>query len=95
MQNPYVSAHNSIHANQIGQSIVHSAQLNPIYQRQDFQNRRSASEPAHEPQHPGRNVPTTTTIENSTTNNPNNSNDTNYHGGDFNCLQKITTIKVR
>lgn len=89
------SAHGAIHANQIGHNVHPHA--NPIYQRHDFQNRRSASEPAHELQ--AGNRANTTSTEQSTTNNPNNSNEPNHqHGDDCNyvdCLQKIPTVKVR
>lgn len=72
-------------------------QANPIYQRHDFQNRRSASEPAHEIQ-AGKRLANTVSTEKAT-NNTNNSNESNHqHGDDCNyvdCLQKITTVKVR
>lgn len=90
------SAHGStIHANQMAHTVHPYA--NPIYQRQDFQNRRSASEPVHELQ--AGNRANTASTDQSTTNNPNSSNEPNHqHGDDCNyvdCLQKITTVKVR
>lgn len=97
--NANVTTHATFHANQMGHNVhphPHS-QINPIYQRHDFQNRRSASEPVHELQAANRLTNTVSTDQ--STNNPNNSNESNHqHGDDCNyvdCLQKITTVKVR
>lgn len=114
-----MTLHSHGHQNQIGQSILsthinQSGQnahplTNPIFQRHDFQNRRSASEPAHEP-HPQNRF--TTPSNDQPMHNANNNNliDSNYnrhtvqnhqhnHAGDdcslVDCLQKITTVKVR
>lgn len=96
MHNTNVSSHGGAHANSTGHTV--HPHVNPIYQRHDFQNRRSASEPVHELQAANR-LTNTTSTEQSTTNNPNHSNETNHqHGDDCNyvdCLQKITTVKVR
>ncbi|XP_031626332.1 neurofibromin isoform X2 [Contarinia nasturtii] len=89
------SAHGVAHANQMGHNVHPNA--NPIYQRHDFQNRRSASEPAQELQ-ANRSTNTVSSTEHAT-NNPNHSNEPNHqHGDDCNyvdCLQKITTVKER
>lgn len=91
------TTHGVFHANQTGHNMHPNA--NPIYQRQDFQNRRSASEPAHELQ-ANRSTNTVSSSSNEhATNNRNHSNEPNHqHGDDCNfvdCLQKITTVKVR
>lgn len=98
--NANASAHGAFHTNHMGHTVLHP-HANPIFQRHDFQNRRSASEPAHELQIGG-NTRLANTVLSSTeqaTNNPNHANDTNHkHGDDCNyvdCLQKITTVKVR
>lgn len=95
-------AHGAFHASHMGHTVMHPAHANPIFQRHDFQNRRSASEPAHELQMHGGHTRSANTVLSSTeqaTNNPNHANDTNHkHGDDCNyvdCLQKITTVKVR
>lgn len=86
--------HAAIHANHMGHHVHPHA--NPIYQRHDFQNRRSASEPVHELQ-AGNRLANTASIDQST--NPNNSNESNHQPSDdcnyVECLQKITTVKVR
>lgn len=112
-----LTLHSHGHQNQIGHSILstHINQIgqnarpltNPIYQRHDFQNRRSASEPAHEPHPPNR---FTTSPNDQPMHNPNNliesncnrntvqSHQHNNAGDDcslVDCLQNITTIKVR
>ena len=93
--------HNAFHANYLGHTM-HHPHANPIFQRHDFQKRRSASEPAHELQI-GANTRLANHVLSSTeqaTNNQNHSNEPNNHkhGDDCNyvdCLQKITTVKVR
>lgn len=97
--NANATAHGAFH---VGHTVMHPAHANPIFQRHDFQNRRSASEPAHELQMHGGHTRLANTVLPSTeqpTNNPNHANDTNHkHGDDCNyvdCLQKITTVKVR
>lgn len=88
---------------------------NQLYQRQDFQNRRSASEPVHDLQQQhsrcvdagsggGSGSQHTTTSGAQPASSPNanaagiNTNQMQVVGGDdgfVDCLQKITTIKVR
>lgn len=97
--NANASAHSAFHANHMGHTVHPLA--NPIFQRHDFQNRRSASEPAHELQIGGNTRLAHSAISSAeqATNNPSHSNQLNHqHGDDCNyvdCLQKITTVKVR
>lgn len=84
---------------------------NPLCQRQDFQNRRSASEPVHDPQSINRSIDiphtnppnsapiigTNTAIHtNQTCDTPRTGiSSVNVNDGFADCLQKIATIKVR
>lgn len=68
---------------------------NPIFQRHDFQNRRSASEPAHELQAGNRLTNAVSTEQ--PPNNPNNFNESNHQHGDgcnyVDCLQKTAEVR--
>lgn len=98
--NANASAYGAFHANYNMGHTMHP-HANPIFQRHDFQNRRSASEPAHELPIGGNTRLANTVLSSNeqATNNPNHSNEPNHkHGDDCNyvdCLQKITTVKVR